>query len=295
MPETPTLLTKEQCPQSSDDRAEMEAFDFRARADRALFPLTCCRPDIVLTMMMVLQFTHNPDVPHTRAILKRVMRHVAHYCGKPPLIHGSRYYMTTLGAAFDCDDANIPEHCRSLKYVLYFPGQHFASADSKLIIDQAAPFGWSTCTQQWTLLVAENSCVSELYAIAVALRKIKCFRPFLSELASRVEALRGLEQTGATPILSDCESAVIIAEGPHPVRYKGTKHLEHHYFSVQQAVLLGIAEMRRCASQLNVADIGCTFKDMGNFLQQRLVLMQNEFLPPSRAFKVEHQAKRGLE
>ena len=195
----------------------------------------------------------------------------------------------TLGAISDSDDANNPDHRRSLNCVLTFLGSYFSEVGGELAIGKMAFFDWST---QWTIYVAESSCVSELYAIAVALRKIKFFRPFLKELACRIKALRDLEQEEATPILSDCESAVTIAEGPHPGRYKGTKHLERRYFSIQQAVQLTIATMLRCSSQLNAADIGCTFKDSANFLKQRLVLMQNAFAPPARAFLEEHQDKR---
>ena len=74
-------------------------------------------------------------------------------------------------------------------------------------------------------------------------------------------------------------SAVTIAEGSHPGRFKGTKHLERRYFSIQQAVKLGFARLERCSSQFNAADLGCTFKDTSNFLRQRDVFMQNEFAP----------------
>ena len=44
--------------------------------------------------------------------------------------------------------------------------------------------------------------------------------------------------------------------------------------------------MRRCASQLNVADIGCTFKDRGFFLQQQLV-------STIREANISYYARRG--
>jgi hypothetical protein len=232
---------------------------------------------------MVLQFTSNPGVPHMNA-MKRIMRYVAGCPGAHLRLHGSRDYKVTLGAICDSDDANNPDHRRSLNCVLTFLGSYFSTSATDVTLGRLAFFDWST---QWTIYVAESSCVSELYAIAVALRKIKFFRPFMQELASRVLALRDLEQSLPSKILSDCESAVTIAEGKHPARFKGTKHLERRFFSIQQAVLLSVAEMGRCSSQLNAADIGCAFKDLANFLQQRMVLMQNKFAAPPRAFKIE--------
>jgi hypothetical protein len=286
-PETKEVLTKDQAPSTDEERTEMASFDFRGHGGRLLFTLTCCRPDLLHSIKMILQFSSNPGVPHKQA-MKRIMRYVAGCPGAKLRLHGSRDYKVTLGAISDSDDANNPDHRRSLNCVLTFLGSYFSNADGEVKIGKMAFFDWST---QWTIYVAESSCVSELYAIAVALRKVKFFRPFLAELATRVRALSDLEQKAPTHILSDCESAVTIAEGQHPGRFKGTKHLERRFFSIQQAIQLTIVEMRRCASQLNAADIGCTYKDVSNFVQQRLVLMQNTFAAPSRPFRIEHQSK----
>jgi hypothetical protein len=169
-------------------------------------------------------------------------------------------------------------------------GEYFVSSNGICTIGAPAFFDWCSV---WTLYVAESSCVSELYAIATALRKVKYFRPFLAEIAMTVKCLAQLSQPTATPIFSDCESAVTIAEGGHPARFKGTKHLERRFFSIQQAIGLGIARMDRASSVLNCADIGATYKDAANFVQQRTVLMGNTYDAPTRPFAREHQPRRG--
>ena len=124
--------------------------------------------------------------------------------------------------------------------------------------------------------------MSELYAIATALRKLKYYRPFLAEMA--IAALGPLDQIEPTPIYSDCDSAVMTAEGGHPARFKGTKHLERRFFGIQQAIGLKMARMARASSLLNAADIGATYKDVSNFVQIRNVFMANVYAPlPARS------------
>ena len=289
-PETKEVLTKAQCPQTDDERAEMAKFPFREHAGRLMFNLTCVRPAIMHALKCVLQFTSDPGPAHKRALL-RICRYVAGCPDAKLRLHGSRDYNISLGVICDSDDANNPDHRRGINCVLTFIGEYFVSTHGVLTIGVPAFFDWCSV---WTLYVAESSCVSELYAIATALRKVKYFRPFLEEIASLIKALAQLRQLVATPIYSDCESAVTIAEGGHPARFKGTKHLERRFFSIQQAIGLALARMARASSLLNCADIGATYKDASNFIQQRTVLMANSYGAPARPFAREHQPRRAV-
>jgi hypothetical protein len=288
-PETKEVLSKAQCPQNDDEIAEMANFPFREHAGRLMYNMTMVRPCIMHALKCVLQFSSNPGPAHKRALL-RIVRYVAGCTGAKLRLHGSRDYRVTLGVICDADDANNPDHRRSINCVFSFLGEYFVKIDGICRIGTPAFFAWNSA---WTLYVAESSCVSELYAIATALRSVKFFRPFLDEIALVVSALGDLRQIEATPILSDCNSAVLIAQGGHPARFKGTKHVERRFFSVQQAIALLLCKMLRASSTLNCADIGATFKDVANFLQQRLVVMANDYGPPKRPFKIEQRPKRG--
>ena len=102
--------------------------------------------------------------------------------------------------------------------------------DGQKVLGDISVFDWNNC---WTLWAPESGCVSEIYAIAVALRKIKYFRPFLNELAE-IPFLEGLKQEAPTIIWSDCQAGIKIGDGEHPGRFKVTKHLERRYFGIQQ-------------------------------------------------------------
>ena len=282
------MLTKSQCPQNEAEEKEMEEFDFRARAGRLMYNMTMVRPCIMHALKCVLQFSSNPGPPHKRALL-RIARYVAGCTDAKLRLHGNRDYRVTLGVICDSDDANNPDHRRSINCVMSFLGDYFLKVDGTNSIGKPAFFQWNSV---WTLYVAESSCVSELYAIATALRSVKFFKPFLDEIASVVSALKELKQLDAVPIYSDCDSAVMIAEGGHPARFKGTKHIERRFFSIQQAIALSLCRMLRASSQLNCADIGATFKDVVNFIKQRMVVMGNDYGPPKRPFKIEQQPKR---
>ena len=84
----------------------------------------------------------------------------------------------------------------------------------------------------------------------------------------------------------------MIAEGGHPARFKGTKHLERRFFGIQQAIGLKMARMARASSLLNVADIRATYKDVSNFVLMRNVLMANVYALPARRFRREQQPRR---
>ena len=287
-PETKEVLTKDQCPTTQAEKDEMMQFDFRGIAGKLMFNLTCVRPALMHSLKCVLQFTSNPGLAHKRALL-RICRYVAGCTDAKLRLHGARDYNVTLGIICDSDDANNPDHRRSVNCVLAFLGEYFTRANGVMIIAKPAFFDWCSA---WTHKVADSSCVSELYAIATSLRKLKYFRPFLREMAKLVKALAKLEQLAPTPIYSDCESAVTIAEGGHPARFKGTKHIERRFFSIQLEIALLTARMARASSALNCADIGATYKDVSNFVQQRNVLMGNVYAPPARPFKREQQERR---
>ena len=113
-------------------------------------------------------------------------------------------------------------------------------------------------------------------------------------IASYIKALVQLRQLGPTPIYSDYESAATIAESGRPAQFKSTKHPERRFFSIQQAIGMIVARMARASSLINCADIGATYKDAANFIQQRTVLMANSYGPPARPFAREHQPRRGV-
>jgi hypothetical protein len=286
-PETNETLTKSQAPTTTEDIEEMQAFGFREHGGRALYNMTCCRPPISHSLKMVLQFSSNPGVAHKRALL-RIIRYISGCCGARLRLHGSRDYRVALGVICDSDDANNPDHRRSLNAVLSFIGNYFVVKEGVMEVGTPAFFDWSS---SWTVWVAESSCVSELYAIALSLRKVKYFRPFINELASKIIAIGALLQVSPTAIFSDCESAITIAQGSHPGRFKGTKHIERRFFSIQQAIEEMITIMARAASSLNVADILATYKNKAVFVIMRNILMGNVYAPPMRPFKLEQQTK----
>ena len=132
------------------------------------------------------------------------------------------------------------------------------------------------------LKVATSSCVSELYAISDAYKQVLNLRGFLNE--------QNFPQEEPTPIYSDCESAMLIAGGVHPGRFKGSKHVERRHFMVQQGKLLNEIDLKRAPTDDNIADIGCAYKNAVAYLKFRFAIHQTKPDAPAVPYKKAPQA-----
>ena len=238
-------------------RAEIENFNYRSFMGRVIYLLTCTRPDILHAAKILGQFVCDPGQPHIAA-----MRRLGAYIGKthdqPLRLHGPRNMEDAIiGLVGDSDDANNPDTRRSLNAVFGFIGS---------ITHKPAMFYWHS---EWTTWVTSSSCVSEMYVLALMLKIVLEYKPFLESL--------GFDQDGPTLLHSDSSSAITIMNGSHPARYKGTKHMERRYFALQQAIAARIAQLEHISSENNPADLGATFKTIREFKHLRTLIMGLDF------------------
>ena len=190
------------------------------------------------------------------------MRRLGAYIGEthdqPLRLHGPRNMEDAIiGLVGDSDDANNPDTRRSLNAVFGFIGS---------ITHKPAMFYWHS---EWTTWVTSSSCVSEMYVLALMLKIVLEYKPFLESL--------GFDQDGPTLLHSDSSSAITIMNGSHPARYKGTKHMERRYFALQQAIAAKIAQLEHINSENNPADLGATFKTIREFKHLRTMIMGLDF------------------
>ena len=271
-------------PMTDEEKSKVDSYPLRRVLGKLMFNMVCCNPTISHALKRLARFVTDPRPSHI-AEAKHLLRYVAGTAHEAHRLRGGADAKVVLSYVCDSNDSNDPDHRRSINGCLEFFGQYFEVRNGIKTLGNPSFFGWYS---EYTIWVPESSCVSEMYGIAGTLRKAKYTRPFLGEISS-IPFLAGVRQTEPTTIMSDCSSAILIARGQHPGRFKGTKHLERRVFAIQISNAIRQTQMELIASDLNVCDLLVTWKNANNYLKLRKVLSGHEYSPrrPARGARQE--------
>lgn len=95
-------LSKEMCPQTSEDKKFMSNVPYRSAVGCLVYAMVCTRPDIAFAVGAVSQFLEDPGIKHW-SVVKRIMRYLHGTC-----THGIHY-----GPRINSKDTQIIGYCDS--------------------------------------------------------------------------------------------------------------------------------------------------------------------------------------
>jgi len=195
-------LSKEQCPTSTEEQAEMSQIPYATAIGALMYAALATRPDIAYAVQHLSQFSSNPGPAHWTAV-KRVFRYLKHSQHLALVYTGNEDDPAPIGYS-DADwGSNISDR-RSTSGFVYF------------LSDAAVT--WSSKKQP---TVALSSAEAEYMALAHAAKEAIWLRTLLSEL--------GYPFSSPSPIHCDNHSTITLAKDP--TFHARSKHIDirHHF------------------------------------------------------------------
>lgn len=222
-----TLLSKDDCPKSTEERKNAEKLPYRELVGKLMYLATTTRPDLAFTVRELARFMSDYGERHWTAA-----KHVLRY------LNGTRATGLLLG------------RCASNEPLLKaFTDSDWASGESRksvsgylMLVGGGRPVAWSSKQQS---VVALSSCEAEYLACTHAACEITWLRNLLMEL--------GEDVSGATELY--CDNNGTIASTHDPMGHSRMKHIDIREHYIRQCVNDGVIEMKRVEGRANPADV----------------------------------------
>ena len=223
MPMDPNIrYSKNQCPQTLEQAAEMRHIPYREAVGSLLYLAVATRPDIAFPIGILSQYVDNPGRIHWEGV-KHVFRYLA----------GTRDWVLIYGTkvkgleGFTDADGATQEHRHAIT------GYAF-------LIDGGA-VSWSSKKQE---IVTLSTAESEYVAATHAAKEAIWLRRFIGEVFQPL--------TNPIPLYSDSQAAIALTrDGSYHAR---TKHIDIRYHFIRFVVNNGTINLIYCPTDDMVAD-----------------------------------------
>ncbi|KAJ0726248.1 putative RNA-directed DNA polymerase [Helianthus annuus] len=216
-------LTKEQCPRTEEEKADMARVPYASAVGSLMYAMVCTRPDIAHAVGVVSRFMSNPGREHWEAV-KWVLRYLKgtskmgmRFKGKDVVLKG--YTDADLGG---CKDT-------------------FKSTTGYVFTAGGTAVSWMSKLQK---SVALSTTEAEYMAVAEASKELVWLKAFLKELG---------KNQADYPLYCDNESAVKLAK--NPVYHGKTKHIGMRYHFVRGLISEGLISLKNVPGAKNPADM----------------------------------------
>jgi Reverse transcriptase (RNA-dependent DNA polymerase) len=214
--------SKNQCPQTPEEAAEMRHIPYREAVGSLLYLAVATRPDIAFPIGILSQFVDNPGRAHWEGV-KHVFRYLAG-TRNWALVYGTK--VKGLEGFTDADGAT-QEHRHAIT------GYAF-------LIDGGA-VSWSSKKQE---IVTLSTAESEYVAATHAAKEAIWLRRFIGEVFQPL--------TNPIPLYSDSQAAIALTrDGSYHAR---TKHIDIRYHFIRFVVNNGTINLIYCPTDDMVAD-----------------------------------------
>jgi hypothetical protein len=240
---TPTMAGPPPSAADCDDPYE-GAWNMEAFIGHANYLHMCTRPDIGQVLKILSRFTKSFGKKHVE-YAKHLLRYL-----KGTINEGLVY-----GTGFP------------LYYQVFTDASHASCVDTRRsIISIVVKLGGNTVywKNSFTKIVSHSSTESELMALDVGATIGECLRWL-------IEAIGGPLQ-GRVQIFVDNTGTISIAS--NPIQPGRNLHVHARYFYVRDLVYDGQYDIVHLPTDMQVADVGCTFKGSRSFLLLKRYLMQ---------------------
>ncbi len=222
-----TQISREQCPNTPSDVADMQGVPYRELIGGLIWLSTATRPDLAFTVCVLSHFLDNPGRPHWNAA-KRVLQYL-----KGTRTLGLTYSRSnethSLDIYTDADGMSL-EHCKAiLGYAFILNG---------------AAVSWSSKQQEITEL---STTEAEYIALTYTAKEAMWYRFFLAELFGLISI--------PFIIYSDNQSAISLVHAELGQFHACTKHIDIRYHFIHEKIQEGTFEVIYCPTSEMTADI----------------------------------------
>jgi hypothetical protein len=221
-----TVLSKNQCPQTTDERADMTMIPYASAIGSIMYAMICTRPDVSYALSVSSRYQSDPGMAHWTAVknilkyLNRTKEMFLVYGGDDELI--VRGY-TDAGFQTDPDDSKAQSG-----YVFTLNG---------------GAVSWKSSKQN---TVADSTMEAEYVAASEAAKEGYWIKKFVTEL--------GVVPTAEDPMELYCDNSSAVALAKDPRSHHKAKHIERKYHLVRDYVDKGYIKVCKIHTDLNVSD-----------------------------------------
>jgi len=221
-----TKLSIKQCPQSEDEKQEMESTTYASRVGSIMYGMVCSRPDLAYAVSIVSRFMANSGIVHWQ-VLKWVLRYL-----NGSLKGGLKYTIAAqeedvLVGYVDADYASNVDTRKSLSgfvFTLY-----------------GTTISWKANQQS---VVALSTTQAEYIALVEGVKEAIWLKGMIGELGITQECVK---------IHCDSQSAIHLAN--HQVYHERTKHIDIRLHFVRDMIESKENVVEKVASEENPVDV----------------------------------------
>ena len=220
-------LSKEQCPQTDEDKASMRAYPYAQLVGSLMYLAIATRPDISYSVGLLGRFSSNPGLPHWKAA-----KHLLRY----------------LKGTMDLKLEYAPDPSQTELFVTYCDADHGGDRDNKrstsgMIVKMGTgAISWASRLQTIATL---STTEAEFVSAVSAGQEIVWLRNLLSEL--------GYTFPGPSTLFVDNQSAIAVANNPE--HHGRMKHLDLRFYWLRDVVELGLIQVKHLRTDSMPADL----------------------------------------
>ncbi|KAJ9560577.1 hypothetical protein OSB04_005737 [Centaurea solstitialis] len=221
------MLSKTQCPVSSQDQDKMKSVSYGSAIRSIMYAMLCTRPDVAYLVSVTSRYQQNPGEPHWVAV-KNILKYLRRKKDMFLVFGGSEDEISVIGysdASFQTDRND------------------FRSQSGYVFTLNGGASSWKSSKQD---TIADSTTEAEYIAASDAAKEAVWLRNFLSDL--RVVA------SVSRPIDIFCDNSGAVAQAKEPREHHKSRHVLRKYHLIREIIGRGDVRICKIPMEDNVAD-----------------------------------------
>ena len=221
-----TVLGKNQCPQSTDERVQMTTIPFASALGSIMYAMICTRPDVAFALSVSGRYQSNPGMGHWTAV-KNILKYL-NRTKEMFLVYGGDEELRVKGYT-DASFMTDPDD--------------FKSQSGFVFTLNGGAVSWKSSKQS---TVADSTTEAEYIGASEASKEGFWIKKFITEL--------GVVPSALDPVELYCDNSGAVAQAKEPRSHQKSKHIERRYHLIRDFVDKGYVKVCKIHTDQNVSD-----------------------------------------
>jgi hypothetical protein len=221
-----TVLSKNQCPQTADERVQMTSVPFASAIGSIMYAMICTRPDVSFALSVSSRYQSNPGMGHW-TVVKNILKY----------LNRTKEMFVVFGG----DEELIVKGYTDASFMT--DPDDFKSQSGYVFTLNGGAVSWKSSKQS---TVADSTMEAEYIAASEASKEGYWIKKFVTEL--------GVVPTALDPVEIYCDNSGAVAQAKEPRSHQKSKHIERRFHLIRDFVEKGYMKVCKIHTDLNVSD-----------------------------------------
>ena len=221
-----TVLSKNQCPQTTDERVQMTTIPFASAIGSIMYAMICTRPDVAFALSVSSRYQSDPGMGHWTAV-KNILKYL-NRTKEMFLVYGGDEELRVKGYT-DASFMTDPDD--------------FKSQSGFVFTLNGGAVSWKSSKQS---TVADSTTEAEYIGASEASKEGFWIKKFITEL--------GVVPSALDPVELYCDNSGAVAQAKEPRSHQKSKHIERRYHIIRDFVDKGYVKVCKIHTDQNVSD-----------------------------------------